>query len=174
MATLSSNLNTLATQLINTVNGVYKSGYSLTGSTKALFFSGSDASNIGVDQDLVNNPALFQASGVQGDTGDNTIVLQMAQLANQPNAGLNNETFSQSYDGTVAELGQSLSSANNEVSDQETVQQMLQQQRSAISGVSLVEEMGNLSTYQNAYEASAHLMTTVDEMLQTLLSIQTS
>lgn len=174
VATLSSNLNTLATQLINAVNAVHKTGYSLTGSTNALFFSGSDASNISVNQALVNNPALIQTSGVQGDTGDNTVALQMAQLANQLNAGLNNQTFSQSYDGTVAEIGQSLSSANNEVGDQQTVQQMLQQQRSSISGVSLVEEMGNLSAYQNAYEASAHMMTTVDQMLQELLSIQTS
>ncbi|MGD0060214.1 MAG: flagellar hook-associated protein FlgK [Verrucomicrobiia bacterium] len=176
VATLSGNLNTLAAQLIDAVNGVYKGGYGgLTGSTtNALFFSGSDASDIAVNQDLVNNPALFQASGVEGNTGDNTVALQMAQLANQLNTGLNNQTFSQSYAGTVATLGQSLSSANNEVSDQQTVQEMLQQQRSSISGVSLVEEMGNLSTYQNAYEASAHLMTTVDDMLQELLSIQTS
>jgi flagellar hook-associated protein 1 len=174
VATLSSNLNTLATQLIGAMNAVHKTGYSLTGSTNALFFTGSDASDIGVNQALVNNSALMQTSGVAGDAGDNTVALQMAQLANQLNTGLNNQTFSQSYDGTVATLGQSLSSANSEVSDQQTVQQMLQQQRTSISGVSLVEEMGNLSTYQNAYEASAHLMSTVDQMLQALLAIQTS
>jgi len=174
VATLSSNLNTLASQLISAVNAVHKTGFSLTGSTNAAFFTGTDASDIAVNQALVNNPALVQASGVAGNTGDNTIALQMAQLANQINPGLNNQTFSQAYDGTVASLGQSLSSADNEVSDQQTVQQMLQQQRSSISGVSLVEEMGNVSTFQNAYEASAHLMSTVDEMLQALLSIQTS
>lgn len=174
VATLSGGLNTLATQIIDAVNAVHKTGYSLTGSTNALFFTGSNASDIAVNQALVNNPALLQASGVAGDTGDNTIALQMAQLANQINTGLNNQTFSQAYDGTVATLGQSLSSADSEVGDQQTVQQMLQQQRSSISGVSLVEEMGNLSTYQNAYEASAHLMSTVDQMLQALLGIQTS
>ncbi|MGD1019055.1 MAG: flagellar hook-associated protein FlgK [Verrucomicrobiia bacterium] len=179
VATLSDSLNNLATQLIVAVNGVYQKGFSLTGSTNGLFFVGADASDIAVNSDVVNNPALFQASGVQitpdqDDTGDNTVVLKMAQLANQTSGGLNNQTFSQSYANTVATIGQSLSSANNEVSDQETVQQMLQQQRSSISGVSLVEEMGNLSTYQNAYEASAHVMTTVDEMLQALLTVQTS
>ncbi len=67
MATLSSSLNTLATQLINTVNAVHKTGFSLTGSTGALFFTGSDASDIAVNPDLVNNPALIQASGVAGN-----------------------------------------------------------------------------------------------------------
>jgi flagellar hook-associated protein 1 FlgK len=69
-------------------------------------------------------------------------------------------------------MGQSLSSASDQVSQQNTVQQALQQQRTSISGVSLVEEMGNLSVFQNAYEASAHIMSVVDEMLQTLVNIQ--
>jgi flagellar hook-associated protein 1 len=174
VATLNNGVNALATQLINLVNNIYKGGHGLDGSTGATFFTGSDASDIAVDPDLANDPTLFQASGTAGDNGDNTIVLQMAQLANQSIAGLNDQTFSQSYDGTVATMGQSLSLANNEVSDQATVQQMLTQQRNSISGVSLVEEMGNLSAYQNAYEAAAHLMTAVDEMLQVLVSLQSS
>jgi flagellar hook-associated protein 1 FlgK len=174
VATLNSNLDTLAEQLIFSVNEIYGKGYGLNGTTNEPFFYGSDASNIAVNTDLANDPSLFQASGTDGDTGDNTIVLKMAQLANQPIGGLNNQTFSQSYDGTVATLGQSLASADNQVSDQSTVQEMLTQQRNSISGVSLVEEMGNLSAYQTAYEASAHLMTAVDQMLQTLVTLQTS
>jgi flagellar hook-associated protein 1 FlgK len=49
---------------------------------------------------------------------------------------------------------------------------MLQKQRSSISGVSLDEEMANLSIYQHAYEASAHLISVVDQMLDTLINIQ--
>ena len=179
VATLNANLDTLAEQLINSVNEIYSKGYSLPNSsgvstTGEPFFYGSDASNITVNPDLANDPSLFQASGTEGDTGDNTIALKMAQLANQPIDGLNNQTFSQSYDGTVATMGQSLASANNQVSDQSTVQEMLTQQRNSISGVSLVEEMGNLSAYQTAYEAGAHLMNAVDQMLQTLVTLQTS
>jgi flagellar hook-associated protein 1 FlgK len=174
VATLNNSLNTLATQLINSINTIYEGGYGLDGSTGATFFTGSGASDIAVNPDLASNPSLFQASGTADDPGDNTIVLEMAQLANQPIAGLNNQTFGQSYDGTVGTMGQSLASANNEVNDQAAVQQMLTQQRNSISGVSLVEEMGNLSAYQNAYEAAAHLMTTVDQMLQVLVSLQSS
>ncbi|HTS18872.1 MAG TPA: flagellar hook-associated protein FlgK [Verrucomicrobiae bacterium] len=174
VATLNNNLNTLASQLITAVNTVHETGYGLNGTSKALFFTGSDASDIAVNTALVNDPSLIQASGTKGVTGDNTVALEMAQLANQLNPNLDNQTFGQSYDNTVATLGQSLSSASNEVSDQDTVQQMLSQQRSSISGVSLVEEMGNLSAYQTAYEASAHFMNAIDQMLQILVSLQSS
>jgi len=172
LGSLSSGIDTLASQLITSVNAAHATGYSLTGTNNQLFFTGSGASDIAVNQALVNNPALIQASGTQGATGDNTAALAMAQLANQLNPGLNNQTFSEAYDGSVATMGQSLSSANDQVSQQNTVQQALQQQRTSISGVSLVEEMGNLSVFQNAYEASAHIMSVVDEMLQTLVDIQ--
>lgn len=172
VATLSSSLDTLASQLVTAVNAVHAGGYSLTGSTGADFFTGTNAATIAVNPDLVNNPALIQASGTSGAVGDNSVVLAMAQLANQANAGLNNQTFSQAYDQTVATMGQSLSTANDQVSNQQTVQQMLQQQRSSISGVSLDEEMANLSMYEYAYQASAHLMSVVDNMLYALVNIQ--
>ena len=37
----------------------------------------------------------------------------------------------------------------------------------------LDEEMTNLMTFQRAYQASAHLVTTVDQMLQVLLAMKT-
>ena len=39
-------------------------------------------------------------------------------------------------------------------------------------GVSLDEEMTNLMRYQKAFEASARVITTVDEMLETVLSLK--
>ena len=168
--TLSSNLDTLASQLIDQVNSVHDNGFSLTGSTGQPFFTGADARTIAVNSTLLNNPALIQASGVSGAAGDNTVALALGQLANAPQAGLNNQTFSQSYDQTVSAMGQSLSSVNGQLTDEQTVQQMLQQQRSSVSGVSLDEEMTNLSTYQRAYQASAHLLSIVDQMLDTLVN----
>ena len=52
------------------------------------------------------------------------------------------------------------------------MQKMLASQRDSIGGVSLDEEMTNLVQFQKAYAASAHLITTVDEMLQTVLDLK--
>ncbi|KJV05847.1 hypothetical protein VZ95_21080, partial [Elstera litoralis] len=47
----------------------------------------------------------------------------------------------------------------------------LQSQASELEGVNVDEEMANLVTYQNAYSASARVVTTINEMFDTLLGI---
>ena len=88
-------------------------------------------------------------------------------------AGLGNETFSVAYGQTVAALGYDLQTANNQVSSQTSVANMLSTQRGTVSGVNLDEEMTNLMGFQRAYEASAQLVTTVNQMMQTVLAMKT-
>ncbi len=86
---------------------------------------------------------------------------------------MNNQTFGQNYAQTVAALGASLSSVNDQVTNSAAVTTMLTNQRSSISGVSTDEEMTNLIQFQKAYEASAELITTLNEMLQTVNAMKT-
>ena len=65
----------------------------------------------------------------------------------------------------VSRVGSELASASNRVSDQESVQTLLVGRRDSISGVSLYEEMADLLRFQRAFEASARVMRTIDEML---------
>ncbi len=51
---------------------------------------------------------------------------------------------------------------------------MLTNQRDSVSGVSIDEEMTNLMQFQKAYEASAELITTLNEMLQTVVNMKTT
>jgi flagellar hook-associated protein 1 FlgK len=50
---------------------------------------------------------------------------------------------------------------------------MLLNQRDSVSGVSLEQEMANLITFQKAYETSAQIITTVNEMLTTVVNMKT-
>ena len=171
LATLQSSLNTLANTLITQVNNVHAGGYNLTGGTGNNFFNGTNAGTITVNQALVDNPSLVQASGSATASGDNSVALQLAQLAATTQAGLNNQTFNDSYDATVANLGTALQNANTQVTNQTTVTNMLATQRGSISGVNVDEEMTNLMTFQRAYQASAQVVTTVNTMLGTLLAM---
>lgn len=167
---IRSSINTIATYLINQVNATHGAGFSLNGSTGAQFFTGSDAASIGVNANLVNDPSLIQASGVNGATGDNQVALQLAQISQTE--FINGQTLSQAYGQAVATFGQALSTVNNDLANQETVDKMLLSQRDSIGGVSLDEEMTDLTRFQKAFQASARLITTVDEMLDTLVNMK--
>jgi flagellar hook-associated protein 1 FlgK len=169
---LRTQLDTLAATLITEVNSIHRAGFSLRGTTGADFFTGTDAASIAVHTALSMDPTLLQVSSVAGESGNNEVALALAQLADRRHASLGDQTFSQSYAFTVTALGGALAGANNQVTDQAIVEQMLRRQRDAISGVSLDEEMTDLIKFQKAYEASARLITTVDEMIETVLAMK--
>ena len=150
LASLQSGLNTLASQLITQVNSVYSTGYDLNGSTGQDLFTGTDASSIGVNTNLAADPSQFQAAGTAGASGDNSVVLALAQLGNQDISGLSNQTFSANYAQTVTNLGDAISSVNDQLDTSQSVSQMLTSQRASASGVSTDQEMTNLIQYQKA------------------------
>jgi flagellar hook-associated protein 1 len=172
VAQLADDLDALAALVISEVNTVHATGFNLGGTNGESFFAGTNAQTIAVNTALLDDPSLIQASGASGEVGNNAVALKLAQLATKVHVSLNNQTFSQAFDRTVTALGQSLATANSQITDQQTVQQMLEQQRASISGVSLDEEMANLSIYQRAYQASARLMTVVDQLLETLVNVR--
>lgn len=172
LANLHGEINTLAGELISQVNTLHSAGFGLAGTTGEDFFTGTDAASIRVNATLLADPARIQASGEAGAAGDNQVVLALAQLADKPIAALGNQSFSQSYGQTVAKLGQALSSLNTQIGNQDIVDEMLLRQRDSVSGVSLDEEMTDLIRFQKAFEASARLVSVVDEMLDTVLNMK--
>ncbi len=173
LSTLQSSLNTLASNLITQVNGINANGYSLGGTTGTAFFTGTGSSDIGVNSALANNPSLFQASGSASASGDNTIALQLANLATVSQSGLNNQTFGNAYSSDVAALGNALQTANTQVTNQTAVSNMLSTQQSSVSGVNIDQEMTNLMSFQRAYEAAAQLVNTVNQMMMTVNQMKT-
>lgn len=172
LATLRNSLDKMASSLVTQVNGIYKNGYDLNGNSGANFFTGGDAATIGVNPALVTDPSQIQAAGVANAAGDNSIALQLAQLGQQSIAALNNQSFSGAYAQDVQNFGNALSNANDQVSNYNSVNTMLLNQRDSVSGVSLEEETTNLITFQKAYQASAKIITTVDQMLQTVINLK--
>lgn len=172
LAGLQTSINSLASSLITQVNSIYTSGYSLTGSTGANFLTGSDAGDIAVNSSLLNDPSAFQASGSATALDDNTIALQLAQLADSAQSSLNGQTFNGSYNQTVGNFGLALQTANNQVTNQTAVMNMLTTQRASVSGVNIDQEMTNLLGFQQAYEASAELVTTLNTLLGDTLAMK--
>lgn len=169
---LRQDLSDLAALMITEVNAIHAAGFGLGGTTGQPFFSGINAGDIRVNAQLVDDPSLLQASGVNGANADNSVALSIAQLEGVRHPGISNQSFSENYAQRVAQMGQELASVNTQINDQEIVEQMLLRQRDSVSGVSIDEEMTDLMKFQRAFEASAKLIQTVDEMLNTLMSLK--
>jgi flagellar hook-associated protein 1 len=172
LADLQNGLDSLVSQLITQVNSIYSKGYDLNGKTGAVFFTGSSAADIGVNAALQTDASGVQAAGTAGATGDNSVALALGQLATTAQAGLKNQSFGDAYGLLVNSLGNSLSNANQQVNNHEKVSQLLRTQRDSVSGVSMEEELTDLMNFQKAYQASAQIITTVNQMLQTLVSMK--
>jgi flagellar hook-associated protein 1 FlgK len=76
----------------------------------------------------------------------------------------------------AASFYQQVSTLSNAVTQNQATQddrlQEAQSRMASNSGVSLDEELTNLTTYQQAYSAGARMLTVVDQLYQTLLDIQ--
>ncbi len=169
---LRDELNALAGLVITEVNAVHQAGYSLNGTTGEPFFTGTSAADIQVNSNILKNPGLLQASADATAVGDNQVAVAIAQLASKTHAALSDQTFSEKYGQTVAALGQSLKGVNDQLGNQKIVEDMIRRQRDSISGVSLDEEMTDMMRFQRAYQASAKLINTVDQMLEIIMSLK--
>lgn len=177
-----NNINQLAYSLSVEVNTLHQAGYGLDGVTTNLdFFSdlttlpsppADAAANIAVSSDIadVNNIA---AAGSLNSPGDNTVALAMAALRNKTTvAGLPvNVTFSNYYSSTVSDVGIDTQSISSQLEQKGNLIIQLDMKRESVSGISIDEEMTNLIKFQNAFEASARLISIADEMLATVLGL---
>lgn len=174
LASLQSSLNSLASSIITQVNSIYSGGYSLTGTTGADFFTGTNAADIAVNSSLTEDPSAFQASGSASSSADNSVALQLAQLGSDQWSSLNNLTFGDWYTESVGNFGSALQSANEQVTNQTSVTNMLTNQQASVSGVNIDQEMTNLLGFQQAYEASAELVSTVNQMMGDTLQMSST
>jgi flagellar hook-associated protein 1 FlgK len=80
------------------------------------------------------------------------------------------QTTSDFYAGLVGKLGSASSQAQEMANNQQLVVDQLQQRVQQTSGVSLDEEATDMIRFQHAYQAAARVITTMDEMLSTLIN----
>jgi flagellar hook-associated protein 1 FlgK len=154
--------------LVTSVNAAYNP----TGTTGDFFTaSGTTAGTIQIDP-TVTAANLKASDG--GPAGDNTVALAIAQLAGQKfsTAGgdLIDGTFSSFYANGISGFGQALASANSQLSNQSSIEQLVRAQRDGVSGVSLDEEMADLQKFQRAFQASSRVFTVIDTLLDNVVN----
>lgn len=134
------------------------------------FLTGSSANDIDVSDQVISNLNLLAASG-NGEPADNQTALAINALREKSLDSLGGKSLMQAYESSVNETAASAANATTNAEASATIQETIQAQRDAVSGVSLDEEAIQLMQYQRAYQGAARLVTVTDEMMQTLLNL---
>lgn len=136
------------------------------------YFKGDSAANIGVRSELTSDPTkLGTGRMVDGAYVENAGALALASLQSQTLAGLDGRSPTSFWQDTVSAVGSKASASNSTAIATSIVRESLESQRAAMSGVSIDEESINLLNFQRQYQASARLISIVDEMTQTLIAL---
>jgi flagellar hook-associated protein 1 FlgK len=147
-------LDTIATNLANTVNTAYQGTFFDLG-------GGPAAQTLDVSAALLANPTLVTAG--TGAAGSTDLALAVSQLRDNP-------AIDGAYRSFVAKMGTDVREATRQQGNAQVLTDAVENRRQSVSGVSLDEEMANLVRFQRAYQASSRAMSTLDEMLDVLIN----
>jgi flagellar hook-associated protein 1 FlgK len=163
-------IDTLAVSLINEVNARHTGGYDRLGRAGLDFFSGSGSRDLAVNPAIAAEPERVAAAATaDGAPGDNANAVAIAGIKNSQLIG--SATLDDYYSALVGDVGLTARVSSDFLHHKKVMTAALEEQRQSVSGVSLDEEMLNLIKFQHAYEAAAKLVTTVDEMLETVIQM---
>jgi flagellar hook-associated protein 1 FlgK len=182
---LLSSLDTLAAGLANALNAAHQGGYDGNGNPFGGFdLNGNPGGNLFVPPSgsgqgaaasmavLITDPSLIAASSDPAAPGSNANLLVLSAVHDQGVAG--GQAPTDYYSNIVFGVGNDVSSGSAELSASQLILTQLQDQRGSISGVSLNEEAANMIQFQRAFDAAARVVTTIDQMLATVINMGAS
>jgi flagellar hook-associated protein 1 FlgK len=141
-------LATMAQSLITSVNSA----------SSTPIFTGTGATDIAV----VATSATVSAGVAGGAASDNSVALAIRALRGG--------AVDTAYSGLVRQIGADVRTATSANTTANNVLASITAQRQTVSGVSMDEEMSNMIRFQRGYQAAARALTTMDEMLDTLIN----
>lgn len=173
--TASANLDTFATALRDRVNGIQEAGFDLDGNSTAAvpLFGGTGAADLTVLLDPTTDPNAPRkiAAGTSNQAGDNQNALALADLRTTAIGALGGVTLSDYLGIEQGRVGEDSSRASDSAQVGDLLQQQLENQRQAVSGVNMNEELSNLIKYQNAFQAASQVIRVANTILQDLVTI---
>ena len=162
-------LDSLAELLADRVNDLHVQGRS-GGHSGLVFFVGDTAHTLNINPAILDNYNLI-ATSRSGLEGDNDLALEIARLPDEPLDGEGSATMRDQYRALVVGLASERNRFEFLVQNQENMVAAVTARLESVRGVSLDEEGANLVRYQNSYEAAARIITAVQDMFDTLISM---
>jgi flagellar hook-associated protein 1 FlgK len=151
-----ADLNAVVKTLADNVNAFHNPG----GTGTDFFTYGAAGTEAGTL--TVNVGTAGVRTGLSAAQGANDIAIQIANLR-----GGIQDTL---YTAFVTRVGGDLKNAQRGEANSGVLLSAIDDRRQSTSGVSMDEEMTNLVRFQRGYQASARVMSTMDQMLDTLIN----
>lgn len=166
---LSQQLDALASQFATAMNNAQATGYDLDSNAGTALFTipatGSAAAGIMVA--LTSGSQVAASSDGSTGSSGNIKALLSVQSADLPSGA--NPT--DSYASLVSNIGFAGSQVNSSLAATTSSLQQLTSQQQSESAVSIDEETANLIRYQQAYSASARVISTINDIYTTLMNM---
>jgi flagellar hook-associated protein 1 FlgK len=171
-------LNQLAQGLADSINGLLTSGQVSAGPPPVYgtaLFSYTTGSPTAVASTLAVNPVSSAANLAAIDPASgaaNGIASTLATLSTSQNSAyqINGLSFTDFYSSTASSIGAQASSASSAQTTETQVLTQAQNVRAQVSGVSLNDQAATLLEYQESYQASAQVISTINLITQSLLT----
>lgn len=174
--------------VVNGINGLLQLGWTVRENANGdaqqgvPLFDGFDENNFSI-QDVQLNDQIAHDLGMiaasfriddEGNVlkGNGDLALAIAQLRDgefQFGDEMSG-TFDEYFRAVLGQLGVQTQEATRQTNNQKVILNAVDQRRMSVSGVSLDEEMTNLIQFQHAYNAAARMMTTLDQMFETIIN----
>ncbi|MER2261229.1 MAG: flagellar hook-associated protein FlgK [Psychrobacillus sp.] len=181
-------LNDMAKAFAEEFNKIHKGtadkGSDIYGKKGEAFFTnkadnseaGITAENIYISSEIIKDPGKIAASdskpGAPGDAepGNGKFALVLANMKFASLSELGDVSAQTYFEGLIGQLGVDGQQAVRLEFNSATLQQAVSERRASVSSVSLDEEMTNMIIFQQAYNASARMITVVDETLDKIIN----
>ena len=159
-----NSLNEVAQQLFTDVNTRHQDGEDLDGNQGGPFFDGSNAGTITVSTGIQSDARLVAAASPLGGTRDGSNAANIANLRSKTTGA---DATAVSF---VATLGLTAQAVGQRASAESDAFQRVEEARLTARSVNVEEEMVDLIEAQRSYEAAARVVSTIDQMLDTLVN----
>ncbi|QEG23380.1 flagellar hook-associated protein FlgK [Mariniblastus fucicola] len=134
------------------------------------FFQGVDASTIAVNDEILEDSERF-ASGTSSDLADTSNLFVMIELQQSRGMSDGTRSFGEFVNEVTTTIGIQVQNSTQLSSSLGNLQTRYEQERDAVSGVDLNEELVYLQQFQKQYEASVRVIQTAEAMLDELFAV---
>ncbi len=134
------------------------------------FFSGSNASDIDVCSDIIDDLGRI-ATALGSDMMDNANVSRIVDLQDKVMTELNDQTLGEFYRQLITNVGQDVSTRQMRYDNIEAVIQNLKNQESNTSGVNINDEAAAMLVFEQMFKAMSKYLNIVQSSMSTVMDI---